>query len=90
MQNSPRLLHSALCLLLPLTALLDALRAVMLEGESLATQVPRLGILAGWVMAIFVGRWLNQRMRGDHFLRYVHASVVAIGIVLLIQALRHR
>ena len=42
------------------------------------------------IPAVFVGRWLNQRMRGDAFLRYVHAGVVAIGIVLLIQALRHR
>ena len=40
--------------------------------------------------AIFVGRWLNHRMRGDHFLRYVHAGVAVVGIVLLVQALRHR
>jgi uncharacterized protein len=42
------------------------------------------------IPAIFAGRWLNHRMRGDHFLRYVHAGVVAVGIVLLVQALRHR
>jgi hypothetical protein len=42
------------------------------------------------IPAIFIGRWLNHRMRGDHFLRYVHAGVVAVGLVLLIQALRHR
>jgi uncharacterized protein len=42
------------------------------------------------IPAIFVGRWLNHRMRGDHFLRYVHADVAAVGIVLLVQALRHR
>jgi uncharacterized membrane protein YfcA len=42
------------------------------------------------IPAVFVGRWLNHRMRGDAFLRYVHAGVVTIGIVLLIQALRHR
>lgn len=46
--------------------------------------------LLGAVPAIFIGRWLNHRMRGDAFLRYVHAGVVAIGVVLLIQALRHR
>ena len=40
--------------------------------------------------AVFVGRWLNHRMRGDAFLRYVHAGVVTVGIVLLVQALRHR
>lgn len=42
------------------------------------------------IPAVFVGRWINHRMRGDAFLRYIHAGVVAIGIVLLIQALRHR
>jgi hypothetical protein len=42
------------------------------------------------VPAIFIGRWLNHRMRDDAFLRYVHAGVVAVGLVLLIQALRHR
>ncbi|HEX4517151.1 MAG TPA: sulfite exporter TauE/SafE family protein [Polyangiaceae bacterium] len=42
------------------------------------------------IPAIFVGRWLNHRLRGDAFLKYVHAGVVAIGIVLLVQALRHR
>jgi hypothetical protein len=42
------------------------------------------------IPAIFIGRWLNHRMRGDAFLRYVHAGVVAVGIVLLIQALRGR
>jgi ABC-type multidrug transport system permease subunit len=33
---------------LPLTALNDALRAVMLEGASLVSQAPELAILAGW------------------------------------------
>lgn len=42
------------------------------------------------IPAIFIGRWLNHRMRGEAFLRYVHGLVVAVGIVLLIQALRHR
>ena len=42
------------------------------------------------IPAVFVGRWLNHRMRGEAFLKYVHAGVVTIGIVLLIQALRHR
>jgi ABC-type multidrug transport system permease subunit len=40
--------------LLPLTPLIDALRAVMLEGESLITQLPRLGILATWALVTFV------------------------------------
>jgi hypothetical protein len=42
------------------------------------------------IPAIFIGRWLNHRMRGDAFLRYVHGLVVAVGIVLLVQALRGR
>ena len=39
---------------LPLTPLIDALRAVMLEGQSLAEQLPRLAILAGWGVFTFV------------------------------------
>jgi uncharacterized membrane protein YfcA len=42
------------------------------------------------IPAIFIGRWLNHRMRGEAFLRYVHGLVVVVGIVLLIQALRSR
>jgi len=34
-------------------AVLDALRAVMLEGQSLAEQLPRLGILAAWAVTTF-------------------------------------
>jgi len=41
------------------------------------------------VPAIFLGRFLNHRLRGDAFLRYVHAGVVCVGIVLFVQALRH-
>jgi ABC-type multidrug transport system permease subunit len=40
--------------LLPLTPLNDALRAVMLEGESLASQLPRISILIGWSVITFV------------------------------------
>jgi len=48
---------------LPLTALNDALRAVILEGASLSTQLARLGILAAWGVFSFVlagrlFRWL--------------------------------
>jgi ABC-2 type transport system permease protein len=48
--------------LMPLTALVDALRAVALEGASFASQGPRLLILAGWgVLSFLVGlrlfRW---------------------------------
>lgn len=37
---------------------------------------------------IFLGRWLNHRMHGDAFLRYVHAGLICIGVVLLVQAAR--
>jgi ABC-type polysaccharide/polyol phosphate export permease len=39
---------------LPLTAFLDALRALLLEGASLASQGGRLGILAVWGIVSFV------------------------------------
>jgi ABC-2 type transport system permease protein len=38
---------------LPLTALIDALRANMLQGEPLARLAPQLGILAVWMMVSF-------------------------------------
>ena len=38
---------------LPLTALIDALRALMLQGEPLARLAPQLGILAVWLMVSF-------------------------------------
>ena len=37
--------------------------------------------------AIWVGRIVNHRMRGDTHLKYVYAGLAAIGAVLLIQAL---
>jgi len=39
---------------LPLTALIDAMRAVMLEGLGLATQLPQIGLLVGWSVVSFV------------------------------------
>jgi uncharacterized membrane protein YfcA len=39
--------------------------------------------------AIFLGRALNHRLRGDAFLEIVHGGLVCVGLVLLIQALRH-
>jgi uncharacterized protein len=38
--------------------------------------------------AIFVGRVLNHRLRGEAFLKYVHAGLVCVGALLLIQAWR--
>ena len=38
--------------------------------------------------AIFLGRAINQRMRARAFLRYIHAGLLLIGTMLLIQAMR--
>jgi len=38
--------------------------------------------------AIFFGRWLNHRLHGDSFLKYVYAGLICIGLVLLAQAFR--
>jgi hypothetical protein len=44
--------------------------------------------LAVAVPAIFIGRVINHRLlRGDAFLKYVHAGLVCVGVVLLIQAI---
>jgi hypothetical protein len=40
--------------LLPLTAVIDALRAHMLQGASLVQLAPQLGTLAGWLVVCFV------------------------------------
>jgi ABC-type multidrug transport system permease subunit len=49
----------ALVRVLPLTALIDALRAVTLEGATLASQALPLAILAGWgIISFGVGVWL--------------------------------
>ena len=37
---------------------------------------------------IFLGRWVNHRMRGNAFLRYVHVGLICIGVALLIEAVR--
>jgi uncharacterized membrane protein YfcA len=38
--------------------------------------------------AIFLGRAVNRRLNARSFLVYVHAGLIAIGVVLLAQALR--
>lgn len=40
------------------------------------------------IPAIFFGRFLNQRLRGESFLKYVHGGLICVGLVLLVQALR--
>lgn len=43
--------------------------------------------LPGVFIAIFLGRELNRRMHPQRFAQYVHIGLIAIGTVLLIQAL---
>jgi uncharacterized membrane protein YfcA len=38
--------------------------------------------------AIFLGRTINRRLRGDAFLKYIHAGLVCVGAILLIQAIK--
>lgn len=40
--------------LIPLTPLIDSMRSVMLEGATLASQLPRIAIMAAWAIASFV------------------------------------
>jgi uncharacterized membrane protein YfcA len=44
--------------------------------------------LPALVPAILLGRALNHRLRGDSFLKYVHAGLVCTGVALLVQTLR--
>jgi uncharacterized membrane protein YfcA len=37
-------------------------------------------------LAVVLGRWINQRMSGETFLRYVYAGLLVTGTVLLVQA----
>lgn len=40
------------------------------------------------IPAIFLGRFINHRLRGEAFLKYVHAGLICISLVLLLQAIR--
>lgn len=42
------------------------------------------------IPAIFLGRWLNHRLRGDAFLKYVHIGLICLGALLLAQAIHHK
>lgn len=42
------------------------------------------------VLAIFLGRVVNQRMQGPIFLRCVHALLISVGTLLLFQTLTRR
>ncbi len=41
------------------------------------------------LLATFLGRVINQRMNARGFLFYTHAGLIAIGIILLLQAMPH-
>ena len=43
--------------------------------------------LPGVLLAIFLGRLINRRMNARQFVLYVHAGLIVIGAVLLLQAL---
>jgi uncharacterized membrane protein YfcA len=43
--------------------------------------------LPGVLLGIFLGRIVNRRMNARQFVLYVHAGLIAIGLVLLLQAL---
>jgi uncharacterized membrane protein YfcA len=43
--------------------------------------------LPGAVLAIFLGRLINRRLNAHQFLLYIHAGLIAIGALLLFQAL---
>lgn len=38
------------------------------------------------IPAIFLGRFVNQRMRGETFVKYVYIGLVGVGLLLLLQA----
>ena len=40
------------------------------------------------VPAILLGKWVNHRLHGESFLRYVYGGLALIGLVLLVQAWR--
>ncbi len=38
--------------------------------------------------AIFIGRFVNHRLRGDSFLVFVHGGLMCVGVLLLAEAIR--
>ena len=40
--------------------------------------------------AVFLGRWINHRLHGDAFLKFVYVGLACIGTLLLIEAARGR
>ncbi len=52
-ERFPEFLHPFIQLI-PLTALLDALRALMLDGAALANVLPEIGIISAWGIVCFL------------------------------------
>lgn len=44
--------------------------------------------LPAMLPAILLGKWVNHRLHGESFLRYVYSGLAIIGVVLLVQAWR--
>ena len=42
------------------------------------------------ILATFLGRAINQRLKAQQFLVYIHLALIAIGAILLVQALLFR
>jgi uncharacterized protein len=40
------------------------------------------------VPAVFLGRAINHRLRGDSFLKYVYVGLICVGLILLAQSVR--
>jgi uncharacterized membrane protein YfcA len=40
------------------------------------------------IPAIFLGRYLNHRLKDNSFFNYVYIGLVLIGLILIIQSLR--
>ncbi|HEX3600191.1 MAG TPA: sulfite exporter TauE/SafE family protein [Lacipirellulaceae bacterium] len=42
--------------------------------------------LPGAIVAIFLGRAINHRLRGEGFFRYVYVGLIAIAVILVVQS----
>lgn len=38
------------------------------------------------ILATFLGRAINRRLKAHRFVRYVHGGLILVGIILLLQA----
>jgi uncharacterized membrane protein YfcA len=42
------------------------------------------------VSGVFVGRWINHRLHGEVFFKYLYVGLAGIGALLLVQAITGR